>query len=140
MNVSQTERNSDNFSKNPNSFSLWFGSLEHRLIKPYQDTLYPEYFFWFSKRKKRNFFFFFFWKLKSRITWLTQGDANIKFFHALMTLQRRSFNTISTLWDRCSVCLFGYKTNLLGIILLPSFEIYLQSSQPFLSESLPILN
>ncbi len=92
MNVSQTEKNSDNFSKNPNSFLY---DLEHRLIKPYQDTLYPEYFFWFSKKEKKGIFFF--WKLKSRITWLTQGDANIKFFHALMTLQRRSFNAISTL-------------------------------------------
>lgn len=39
-----------------------------------------------------------FWKLKSRINWLHDGDANIKFFH-LTTIQRRRQNRITALKD-----------------------------------------
>lgn len=39
-----------------------------------------------------------FWKLKSRIQWIQDGDANTKFFH-LTTLQRRRKNRIFSIRD-----------------------------------------
>lgn len=39
-----------------------------------------------------------FWKLKSRISWLNDGNANANFFH-LSTLKRRRRNRISALKD-----------------------------------------
>ncbi|XP_070027616.1 uncharacterized protein [Nicotiana sylvestris] len=39
-----------------------------------------------------------FWKLKSRINWINDGDANTKFFH-MSTLQRRCRNRITALKD-----------------------------------------
>lgn len=40
-----------------------------------------------------------FWKLKSRINWLNDGDANTKIFH-LSTLNRRRQNRITALQDQ----------------------------------------
>lgn len=39
-----------------------------------------------------------FWKLKSRVNWLNNGDANTRFFH-LTTLKRRIRNHITALKD-----------------------------------------
>lgn len=55
--------------------------LENRLIIEYSEIL---------KREEK------YWKLRSRINWLAQGDANTKFFHST-TLNRHRRNKILSL-------------------------------------------
>ena len=55
----------------PNAFLF---QLEKNLISKYNQILHQE---------------FLFWQLKSRITWLQQGDANIRFFSSFNSLEEK---------------------------------------------------
>lgn len=67
-----------------------------------------------------------FWKLKSRVDWLNDGDANTKFFH-LSTINRRRFNCITTIQDHGGNWITSPIS--LGIILLNIIKIYFQTQK-----------
>lgn len=71
--------------------SAFLQNLEHHLTNKYSNIL----------RLEEDF-----WKLKSRINWLNDRDANTKYFH-LTTIQRRRRNRISALKDTCSNWFFN---------------------------------
>ena len=71
------------------TFSVFLHTLEQQLTQDYNTVLHQE---------------FLFWRLKSRIMWLNNGDANTKFFH-LKTLQRRSHSRVVTLKDEAGLWL-----------------------------------
>lgn len=63
--------------QSPNySYSNFLQTLEKDLMKEYNDIV---------KQEEE------YWKLKSRITWLSEGDANTKLIH-ITTLNRRRKN------------------------------------------------
>ncbi|KAF3661675.1 hypothetical protein FXO37_12812 [Capsicum annuum] len=63
--------------------SLFLQELEHTLVRDYRLILQQEQEFW---------------RLKSRISWLAEGDNNTRFFHT-STLNRRRRNRINSLRD-----------------------------------------
>lgn len=85
-----------------------------------------------------------FWKLKSRIQWLNEGDANTRFFH-FSTLQRRRRNHITSLKDYAGIwtfdnlvikdSIFQYFNSLFTTEQLSSLKTYTQSSTSFLSDA-----
>lgn len=63
--------------------SLFLQELEHTLVRDYSLILQQEQEFW---------------RLKSKISWLAEGDCNTRFFHT-STLNRRRRNIINSLRD-----------------------------------------
>lgn len=74
----------EGIQKSPNyTTSTFMSNLENELLEELQKVL---------KLEEE------FWKLKSRIQWIQDGDANTKIFH-LTTLQRRRKNRIFSIRD-----------------------------------------
>lgn len=68
---------------NPNNKNSFHYNLENQLTTNFNTLLYSEEEFW---------------KLKSRIQWLNEGDANTKLFH-FSTIHRRKCNRILSFHD-----------------------------------------
>ncbi|KAK4729525.1 hypothetical protein R3W88_022513 [Solanum pinnatisectum] len=86
--INELQRMDENYKK---PFHIY---LEEKLIKEYNEIL---------KREEE------FWKLKSRVQWLNDGDANTKFFH-ISTTNRRRRNRIIGLNDSVGNWTFDLET------------------------------
>lgn len=72
-----------------------------------------------------------FWKQKARISWLREGDRNIKFFHTT-TVQRRNYNSIKKL--RNAVGEIVTSTSAIADEALHFYKNRFSSSQPSVAD------
>jgi exonuclease III len=68
-----------------------------------------------------------FWRQRSRISWMSEGDKNTKFFHASCT-QRRQTNLIRGLYDQDNI--WQTEKNKIADIAVTYFQNIFTSSQP----------